>query len=198
MIISKRIARALSVAFMCVSMSFVVACGEEEEEEEEAAGALDGTWVGDCSYNSGDDESEVETLVFSGTSFTRSADMFSGDGCVAANQFLEMSMSGSLVYGEGNAIDITPTTTDITFKNADMIANVNAENMFGHSDWEVDVAKTFTEATADVDWIDSTMYEIYEISGSNLCFGAEVDDTTGDTAETRPTEIDSTDCLTKQ
>lgn len=171
---------------------------------------LEGVWSNVCSDHN--TESSYEIVTFYGTSFTSIEYNHSGAGCVASNIDTEFKYEGSISIGDeittatnpetAKEVDVTLSRITATPKNQTTADFLNDKSMCGINSWALNVETDITGKTCDTDTMPSAgtvIYDIFAISGgTTLYFGDDSPPYTGDSAASRPIDLDKTDTYTKQ
>jgi hypothetical protein len=209
------------IILMISTLFFLQACSEDEEVATTAASqtmtdsagatvSLDGTYTLKCNGSSSFQKPEI---VLSATNYTSTWPAFSDSDCDNATYTYITTAtfavgSATTTSGSDNSskndvavtkIDYAIQSQTLTPKHADTVTSWNSAELYGFTDWAIDVAKTTwglndngtTNATEVVGY---KIYDIWYISGTSLIMGGgDVD-----TSKVYPTELDYSSIYVKQ
>ena len=209
------------IILMISTLFFLQACSEDEEVATTAASqtmtdsagatvSLDGTYTLKCNGSSSFQKPEI---VLSATNYTSTWPAFSDSDCdnatytnITTATFAVGSATTTSGSDNSSKNDVAVTKIDyaiqsqtLTPKHADTVTSWNSAELYGFTDWAIDVAKTTwglndngtTNATEVVGY---KIYDIWYISGTSLIMGGgDVD-----TSKVYPTELDYSSIYVKQ
>jgi hypothetical protein len=209
------------IILMISTLFFLQACSEDEEVATTAASqtmtdsagatvSLDGTYTLKCNGSSSFQKPET---VLSATNYTLTWPAFSDSDCdnatytnITTATFAVGSATTTSGSDNSSKNDVAVTKIDyaiqsqtLTPKHADTVTSWNSAELYGFTDWAIDVAKTTwglndngtTNATEVVGY---KIYDIWYISGTSLIMGGgDVD-----TSKVYPTELDYSSIYVKQ
>jgi hypothetical protein len=209
------------IILMISTLFFLQACSEDEEVATTAASqtmtdsagatvSLDGTYTLKCNGSSSFQKPET---VLSATNYTLTWPAFSDSDCDNATYTNITTAtfavgSATTTSGSDNSskndvavtkIDIAIQSQTLTPKHADTVTSWNSAELYGFTDWAIDVAKTTwglndngtTNATEVVGY---KIYDIWYISGTSFQYGGgDVD-----TSTAYPTELNYSSIFVKQ
>lgn len=182
-----------------------VSCGKKDEEKTTTATVLEGTWAAACEVN--DTGSGKKSVTFQGTSIVMNDIAFGDASCTSGEVQFAGRVTATFAVGSVASTPADATNLDIsgikmyaTAKNDSTVTAFNSAQFFGMSDWALNVEKEVTglngDGTASADG--SSQFEIFKITGNTLCFGKKSETNDGSSAAKRPTELETSGCLTKQ
>ena len=209
------------IILMISTLFFLQACSEDEEVATTAASqtmtdsagatvSLDGTYTLKCNGSSSFQKPET---VLSATNYTLTWPAFSDSDCDNATYTNITTAtfavgSATTTSGSDNSsknglavtkIDLAVQSQSLTPKHAVTVTSFNSAELYGYTDWAIDVAKNVwglndngtTNATEVVGY---KIYDIWYISGTSLIMGGgDVD-----TSKVYPTELDYSSIYVKQ
>lgn len=161
---------------------------------------LSGTYKTECISGT------KSTRIFSGNTATLSVFFYSDKSCLS--QFMNLESMFTFTIGDQLAgltntykIDFTQTLLTIEIKNQPDVDDANKKQLYGYSDWAVDIKKDVAgrvSSSGEKEDANGTVsYKIFKLDGGKYYSS---DNATGDgsTPEKRPTSINTTTYGTKQ
>ena len=141
---------------------FLFGCKAEEDEATSSTTELEGSWKTAC-YTNSDNTSYYDTLKFAGNTVTVTGEKHSDTSC--ATDYRTDVESHTFAVGDAGKFTVTiGSTFQKTPKSSSAVSNYNTNSKCGHSDWELNVAKSCSNGND----AGSTVYGIYEISDTTL------------------------------
>jgi hypothetical protein len=164
------------------------------------ASELDGTWTSACT--SQDNAKYIQTVTFAGTTGNVDQTIYTDANCHTAAYKAHQASDYVLAAAEAGttAIDYTLTAVSIQVENSQYVAAFNAQRICGYSDWKVHVAKDVAGRSCGSGTIPSVgtkSYDVYQLDGSTLYFGATTTEQDGSTPAKRPPGVDNAVPFTK-
>lgn len=173
----------------------LIACSDDEDSVLQPSGnnSLNGIWTSGCLIDD-DGDGSIRKITISGISFQSQNDVFSDDSS-CNTRTIQIGTSGSFVTGAevplatgapATQVDICFQSGTVTYFGANIVNNVNTNNVCGRSNWQDGVSQ---DATACLQ-LPSIDYDIFRVDGNTVYFGDN--NSSGQTPETRPTGLDLT------
>lgn len=111
--------------------------------------------------------------------------VFSGSNCTG-DEILSGKIESNCLVGstasspaDATKIDLSSPRTFLTLKQTEYVDQFNADSIYGKNDWTLNVEAEITgyseDGTAEPS---STIYDIFKVSDTQLCFGSESTGTT--------------------
>jgi hypothetical protein len=169
-------------------------CGKTESDSVEGLSPLEGTWIGDCekfatgSSGTFGGEYEVSEQNYSGSTLVILHKDFPSAECDPSTILGSYTMSGTFTR-HGSNIDWTVTKISSTPSTAAQINDLQTlcpAMIFSiGNETNLSTCESFKSGV-------TTLFDIYEINGSELYMGKTSEDQDGSTAAKRPSSIDTT------
>jgi hypothetical protein len=199
----------MKVIIPIATLVIAASCGKKEDDDKPTSNGtvLEGTWAAACEVDAATSTSSKETKVFTGLTADTIVTQYIHQNCSTAQAALNLRVSTTMTLSgaattpaDALKIDLSKYKVYIMPKNSLIAASYNSSKTYGKTDWAVDVDTEVTNLNEDGTTNTPTeifTYDIFKITGTNLCFGKTDDTNTGAMAELRPIELESTKCYTK-
>ena len=198
------------IAIICSISILIASCSKDEEtqtdaEKAEAAEAaaiaaigLSGTWKGTCGSASSDNSSYgVQSLVFSGTSFSSDWSVYSDSECSTKNstdiEAFKLDLGDAYTLADGNTAHkgvLTLVSNLLTLYTSAYVNIVNSISYCG-KEWVINTAIDIAGLTCGGTVQDSAgvkTYILYYINGTSLQFGSSSADNVTSVSSTEYTK----------
>ena len=198
------------IAIICSISILIASCSKDEEtqtdaEKAEAAEAaviaalgLSGTWKGTCGSASSDNSSYgVQSLVFSGTSFSSDWSLYSDSECSTKNstniEAFKLDIGDSYTLADGNTAHkgvLTLVSNLLTLYTSSYVNTFNSISYCG-KEWVINTAIDMAGLTCGGTEQDSAgvkTYISYYINGTSLQFGSSSADNVTSVSSTEYTK----------
>lgn len=184
---------------------FTAACGTETPNNMvNLASSLEGEWLKKCHANEG--LSATEKITVQGNRLERTLTMYSDEKCSLGGEVMTLRLVAKIKVGDRSdsdkklkELDIFDKSKFIRMQNAQMTAQLNNANYYGHKDWSVGVEKDLTNLTQQGrESPEKSSYTMFQAEESRLCIGSSNETHTGVSEENRIRTIqDESDCFEK-